>query len=203
LNTNIPLLKPVDFDFREIFIVNLSNGIDEYFDVVMKKYPHAILDVFEHTLDKSDPRIELLSNEYFRLSQEYKYLNFIEEVFSLNDKKCYIDIVFEKNSCLSFKRELCKLDEIDKYILLHQLISFSNANHKKNYLIDDVNLAKMFIRGMLREYWQYSLYFDKNPLILFGNYDLSLPIVCKNENDMKTYEKIANKHGLYFRYIER
>ncbi|MDR0579903.1 MAG: hypothetical protein LBG21_04805 [Campylobacteraceae bacterium] len=96
MNANIPILKPVNFDFREIFIVNSSNDIDEYLDIITKVYPNKILDIFEHILDKSDPQIELLNNEYFRLSQEYKYLNFAEEVFNLNDKKCYVNIIFEK-----------------------------------------------------------------------------------------------------------
>jgi hypothetical protein len=195
----IPILKKVNFNFQKKFFKTDFDNNDNFYEAAIKKYPNAILDVFDRCLDAENKEIELLSNEYFRLSQEYKYLNFIEKVFSLNDKKCYVDIVLEKSSYLSFKYIWCELDEIDKYILMHQIILLSNKNHKKNFLIDDVNLAKMFIRGMLREYWHYNLYFDKKPLLIMGNYDLSLPVICKCENDMKVYEKIANECGLYFR----
>ncbi|MDR1008488.1 MAG: hypothetical protein LBL65_08040 [Campylobacteraceae bacterium] len=194
----IPLLKPINIEYKKYFVPDFSDE-DDFYDIAIIKYPHKILDVFDCVLDRLDPRIELLSNEYFRLSQEYRYLGFIEEVFDLNGKKCYVDAIFNENSHLTFRRELCCFDEIDKFILLRQLTTFSNIGHKKDYLIDDVNLAKMFIRGMLRESWQYSLYFDKNPLLVMGNYDLSLPLIFKNEKDIKIYEKIASKYGLYVR----
>jgi hypothetical protein len=66
-------------------------------------------------------------------------------------------------------------------------------------MIDDIVLLKMFLKGILRETLSIDIYFAKKPLLLCNNYDLSLPIVFKNSDDIKMYEKIANKYNLYFR----
>jgi hypothetical protein len=66
-------------------------------------------------------------------------------------------------------------------------------------MIDDIVLLKMFLKGILRETLSTDIYFAKKPLLLCSNYDLSLPMVFKNSDDIQVYEKIANKYNLYFR----
>lgn len=48
-------------------------------DEVTSRKKSAILDVFKDTMQIGDPKLDLLSNEYFRLSQEKKYLSFLRE----------------------------------------------------------------------------------------------------------------------------
>ncbi len=67
------------------------------------------------------------------------------------------------------------------------------------YIITDSNLLKMFMKGILREIFQTTLYFSKISLLLFSNYDMSLPLVFKSSQDKIFYKKIAEKNSLYFR----
>jgi hypothetical protein len=193
----IPLLKITTIDYRKKFVSDFSDK-EDFFEIAIKKYPNKILDIFEHTLDETNPQIELLSNEYFRLSQEYKYLNFIEEVFNINNSKAYINLPLGSIKHNNIINIMQNMDAIDKNIFLHQVINFHSTKYE-NFVIDDVNLLKMFLKETLRENLRNDVYFNKKPLLLFSNYDLSLPIMFKNENDIKMYEKIANEHGLYFR----
>jgi len=196
----IPSLKIADVDYREAFILNSPLEKDDFLEAITKQYPNVILDVFEAVLDTKDERIELLSNEYFRLYQEDKYLSFAEEVFALNDNKCYINWTF--NATDSFEeyilRKISDFDAIDKRIFLHQVMQFCTSRCE-NFMIDDIVLLKMFLKGILRETLSIDIYFAKKPLLLCSNYDLSLPMVFKNSDDIKMYEKIANKYNLYFR----
>jgi hypothetical protein len=194
----IPTLKHTDLDFRKYYI-DSADDIDDYVEKAIALRPSAILDIFSRTLNADDAEIELLSDDYFRLSQEYKYLNFIEKVFELNEKKCYAKAFFSRKTCLSLLDIIHDLDRIDKYLLFHQTQSLNLNSGAEVYLADDVNLLKTFLRSMLRETWMHDLYFDKKPLLLCGGYDLSLPIVFNNNDDMRYYEKIANECGLFFR----
>ncbi|GHS89347.1 hypothetical protein FACS189487_09410 [Campylobacterota bacterium] len=214
----IPLLQKTDIDYRNYFVDSISDE-DDFFEMVEQKYPTIILDVFDHTLDAADPQIELLSNEYFRLCQEHKYLGFIEDVFAANGNQCYIEFVLDRNYEF-IASTLEGMDRIDKLLFLHQVINRDSiarlsqqfnvedkfcASHQKMgiseiYLIEDVNLLKMFLKGILREtFGCNSIYFHEKSLLLFSNYDLSIPIIIKNSDDTAMYKQIAHQHNLYFR----
>ncbi|MDR0467990.1 MAG: hypothetical protein LBG67_03980 [Campylobacteraceae bacterium] len=197
---DIPKLKTTKIDYAKNFVSNYTD-MENFFEEICGKFPGAILDVFDTTLDTKETRMSLLRDEYFRLSQEYKYLNFIEEVFSINDNMCFIKLDFRRYeaSCASRMFSVInRLDAIDKLIFINQELNLCNCADI-NFIIEDINLLKMFLKSMLREIMRVDLYFDKKPLLLFGNFDLSLPIAFKNSDDMAMYEKIANNHGLYFR----
>ena len=193
---NIPLLKVVQRDYKKLFINSIDE--DDFFENVSKKYTNTILDIFEDTLVDGSKELDYLESSYFRLINEDKYLNFCEDVFFENQEKCYVNIDFSKVDYTFLLETLSKMDLIDKHIYIHQEKEFQNTRYL-NFLITDVNLLKMFMKGILREILRVDLYFPHKPLILFSNYDLSLPLVFKDEKDKIYYQEIAKRNNLYFR----
>ncbi|ALS00170.1 hypothetical protein ATZ33_01890 [Enterococcus silesiacus] len=201
----IPMIQPINSDTVSIDsklwnLYTQSEDYNELFSTAKKMYIKVALDIFNKPMTNEDPRLNLLSNDYFKLNQETKFLCFIKKVFELNKEKCYIDLgTFENNQTLMefLINQEKHLDQIDKYILLNQ-IEILKTSKNTIYLIDDLNLLTMFFKGFLRECLWSSLYFNTVPLIIKTNYDISLPLVFQNEEDKKRYEKIANESGLFF-----
>lgn len=202
----IPELEKMDFSSSSFDneLYKLFFDSTDYHDVVveatrLKKI--SVLDVFNETMQIGDPRLDLLSNEYFRLSQENKYLSFFERVFEINDNEAYIDLGGEddKSKITKIMDRQCEgLDKIDRLIYVNQIDVLNNGDNYI-YKIGNINLLKLFIKGFLREKIWNSLYFNSHPMILISNYDLSLPIIIDNNKDKQLYEKIANENNLFFR----
>jgi hypothetical protein len=202
----IPELEKMDFSSSSFDneLYKLFFDSTDYHDVVveatrLKKI--SVLDVFNETMQIGDPRLDLLSNEYFRLSQENKYLSFFERVFEINDNEAYIDLGGEddKSKITKIMDRQCEgLDKIDRLIYVNQIDVLNNGDNYI-YKIGNINLLKLFIKGFLREKIWNSLYFNSHPMILISNYDLSLPIIIDNNKDKKLYEKIANENKLFLR----
>ena len=185
-------------------IVDDINGVEDSLVSAENKYGKLILDIFKDKLDVDDPRLELFSNDYFRLCQEEKYLRFIEKVFDMNDGKVYLDFAyFSDNSKLIqfLENKICKLDKIDSYILLNQ-INILKKNKSHMYFIDDLNILNLFIKGFLREILWCSLYFPKYPMIVSAGYDLGLPVIVKYEKDKNNYTNMAIESGLYLKEVK-
>ncbi|MGX7412799.1 hypothetical protein [Enterococcus caccae] len=201
----IPKIQPInsnavnnDSELWELYIQ--ADDYDELLIESEKKYEKVVLDVFNKPMVKEDPRLDLLSNNYFKLSQESKFLYFIKKVFELNRGKCYIDLgTFENNQdVIEFLISQEKyVDQIDKYIILNQIEILKNSK-EPIYLIDNLNVLNMFFKCFLRESLWSSLYFNTVPLIIKTNYDISVPLIFQNEEDKKVYEKIANESELFF-----
>jgi len=205
----IPELEKTDFSAssfdNEVYklFFNYTDYTDyiELVDEATRRKKMAILDVFNETMQIGDPRLDLLSNEYFRLSQENKYLSFFERVFEINDGEAYIDWGSEddKSKITKIMERQCEgLDKIDRLILENQVDILNNGNDYI-YKIKNINLLRVFIKGFLREKIWSSLYFNSHPMILVSGYDLSLPIIIDNDKDKKLYEKIANENNLFLR----
>ena len=197
MNT-IAKIKPTDILYRNEFdkVKNLNNN---FFDSVTKYYPNYILDIFENQLDENSEEIKLLNSDYFKLINEDKYLNFIVEVFRENSSICYVEIpAFKNYSDDLILRILDRIDLVDRYIILNQIDTISSTSNS-NFEIKDKNLLKMFFKCILREIMPIEFYFLDKPLIIFNNFDMSLPIVFKNKEDIEFYKKIAKRHSLFFR----
>lgn len=202
----IPELEKMDFSsssFDNEVYKSFFNTTDyvELVEEATGRKKSAILDVSNETMQIGDPRLNLLSNEYFRLSQENKYLSFFERVFEINGNEAYIDLGGEddKSKITKIMERQCEgLDKIDRLIYVNQ-IDIINDGNNYIYKIENINLLKLFIKGFLREKIWNSLYFNSHPLILVSGYDLSLPIIFDNDKDKKLYGKIANENNLFLR----
>lgn len=195
---NIPILKETNINYKKVFLISNKSLKENSFEELFTTYPSVILDIYSSSLDVNSPELLNLNSEYFRLSQEYKYLNFILDCFKKNSYKCITNINIFNIKYEDFIEYTNRLDQIDKYILLKQFNTMKNSKEDL-YLIEDINLLKMFMKGILREVFKGSLFFPQLPLIVFDNYDMSLPLVFKNIKDKKDYQEIAEKHSLYFR----
>ena len=191
----IPKLKVVKQDYRMQFSKKLD---EDYFDRVIKQYPNVILDIFHKALEEDSVELEKLESTYFRLENEKKYLDFIEEVFNENDNRCYVNIDFQNFDIPFILEQINSMDLIDKHLFLYQVEEFKEVRDT-HFIIEDINLLKIFMKGILRESLRVDLYFPKKSLLLFSNFDLSLPLVFKNNEDMEYYKLIAQKNDLYFR----
>ncbi len=195
LDETIVMLQTTEISLRKDFH-ELS---DNLFDNLIKKYPNRILDIYEVKLESDAEEIALFNSVYFKLNNEIKYLNLIENIFEENDNTCYIETTIFKNySEELLLRYINELDLIDKYLLLKQIDIFKRKLYTK-FCIDNINILKMFLKLMLREIIPLELYFKKKPIIIFSNYDLSLPILFKKNEDISFYEKLVRKHQLYLR----
>ena len=197
MNT-IVKIEPTKILYREKFdkVKNLNN---DFFDYVVEQYPSKILDMFEDTLKEDSEEIKLLDSQYFKLINEEKYLNFIVEVFEKNNSTCYVEIATFKNYNNDFLLKILnELDIVDKYILLKQIDVISSTLETR-YIVKDKFLLKMLFKCMLRELIPIEFYFLEKPLIVFNNFDMSIPLVFKNKEDIGFYKEIAEKHSLFFR----
>lgn len=202
----IPELEKMDFSSSSFDneVYKSFFNTEDYVELVKEATRHkksAILDVFNETMQIGDPRLNLLSNEYFRLSQENKYLSFFERVFEINGNEAYIDFAGEDDKrkiIESIDSDCQALDKIDRLIYMNQIDILNNGDNYI-YKINNINLLKLFIKGFLREKIWNSLYFNSHPLILVSGYDLSLPIIFDNNKDKNLYEKIANENNLFLR----
>jgi len=198
---NLPLLKIDNLDYKSIFIDTNNTylyNIEDFFNEVTHKYTYKILDIFNTKKSKESQDALNLSSEYFKLSQEEKYLNFIIDIFKRNKYRCYVEVNINFESYEDYLYFSSKLDQIDKHLLLINFLR--NYNRKGNvFLIDDSNLLKMFMKGMLREIFDSVLFFPESQMLIFSNFDLSLPIIIKNKGDENIYGEIARKYSLYLR----
>ena len=173
--------------------------LDDIFDEIVELYPNKILDMFPDKLEADSEEIKLLDSQYFKLANEEKYLNFIVEVFEKNGLVCYIEVpAFAHYDDEFFLRLLNELDSIDRYILLEQRDIILSLLETK-YIVKDKYLLKTLFKCVLRELMPVEFYFIDRPLIIFNNFDMSLPLVFKEEKDVEYYKNIAEKHSLFLR----
>ena len=197
----LPIFKESTLKCLEEYIdVDILNSIedDDYIDILKTNYPFATLDIFKAKLENNSLSLDKLSSEYFRLGEESKYISFISDIYLKNNNSCIIHTGMLNANMSNNIYVMSELDLIDKHIFLNLLIKLY-PNKSQYFVIDDIDLLRMIIRGILREYFQAELYFVVKPIIIFSNFDMSLPICCKKQEDYIFYEKLANKNDLFFR----
>lgn len=201
----IPRLIPIDSDEQNNHnaLWTMYSHVEDYEEIMehaRTTHYKVSLDVFSKVMAKDDSRLSLLSNDYFKLSQEKKFLDFIERSFKLNENECYIDLgtFGNGNEFLDFfTKQLSNCDRIDQIILLNQFDLLKEST-QAIYLITDSNLLKTFFKLFLRESLWNCLYFNKVPVLIKSNYDISIPLIFRNEQEKKTYEKLAKQSDLFF-----
>lgn len=76
-----------------------------------------------------------------------------------------------------------------------------NESNSHLFLIEDKEILSLFVKLSTRELL-FSIFHFINVLItIVGNFDLSFPIFCKGEDDLKEYLSIARENDLFFRNI--
>lgn len=192
----LALLKPIDK--IDVFQELLLDDFDEILEKMRTSYLHKSLSSFESVLNTNDKRIKLLEDAYYMRNEEYKFVNFILEIFEKNNNCCIIDThLFNLNYDYFLSYLSSGIDINYQCLLLHQYINFINTK-KKYFCIRDKNLLKLFVIFGLRENKinQFFL-FQNEKICIFNNYDHLLPIFYEDNNVFQKYYKISKKNDLY------
>jgi len=202
---NIPELKLID-DISVIksqvgkLFVDLSQT-DNYDDVLQEEYKYTgMLDLFSEVMKEDDPRLDLLIDDYFELSQEKKFLNFFKLVFELNENKCmiYLGENPDKASFVGYmKNMISNLDQIDRCIIYNQIDVFIKSEGSF-YMIEDLNLLNTFVKINLRMSGGILLYFDKLPILFEGGFDIHFLVTFEDEKIQEHYQRLASESDLHF-----
>jgi len=196
---DIPMMKVQDPDLIRRFgslgkiLPNVSEKLEELRDF----FESAVLDVFPNLLPENDPRLALLDCEYFRLSAEKHYREFVRRVFRENGGCCYWHTTeFKTAEMQSFLYKIKMMDRRDEMIYARQ---FELKEGHTLFRIEDAEILEFAVTGFLRELISGAIYFDRRPLMLIYNYDLSLPVLTESADDQAHYRELARACGLYFR----
>ncbi len=195
----IPIMKALDPKITEKFsaLGKILPKADESFDDIKDFFEYAILDIFPERLSQDDPRIKLLDCEYFRLSAERNYLEFAKQLFRENAGLCYWHTEeFKFAQMQSYLYKIKLMDRIDEMIYLRQ---FEISEGNVLFRIEDLEILEFAIKYFLRELIGGTLFFEKRPLMIIYNYDLSLPLLTETPEDKAHYKEIARSCRLYFR----
>lgn len=192
-------LKPIFEDELES-ILKLDIHI-ETIDNAYKKYNNAILDVFDHQLSIQEADISIGSFVDHNLRYEYRYLEFIKDIYKAND---YETIIIEANLSdlenLDILRILESLDYKDKLLFI-DIIRF-NENKSNIFSVDNMEILYLFIKLSTREILFSVFHFTKIQVTIVGGWDLSFSVFYNSKNDFNKYFNIAKKNELFFRNIE-
>ncbi|MDY5913568.1 MAG: hypothetical protein SPJ62_16520 [Inconstantimicrobium porci] len=126
---------------------------------------------------------------------ENEIINFLTEVFELNDCEAYVDLYLNNLDHEGEKNllNLCCAD--DKEIITKQM----KLNHDEPYYkVTNKSLIPFLARLNTREVFFVTFYFTKKPLTVWGNYNMSFPCFTENKEDLDFYRKIAKHYSLAY-----
>lgn len=125
---------------------------------------------------------------------EEKVIAFIEKCFELNgEKNSYVDFYYnaiDNDAKKRFEQLLCDKDRdfIDRFK--------NQCRNKGVYYKLSKESIPFITRLNLNEILFCTVYFTKNPMTLWGNYNKKFPVFYIEENTFKIYEIIAKNNKL-------
>ncbi|MGL5379987.1 hypothetical protein [Clostridium sp.] len=119
--------------------------------------------------------------------KERDIIDFFYNAFEKQDKFVIVDFYLGRLNDVEFNNLLDALDTIDKEILLKLRETLPKDNIY--FKIYSKELLSFFVKLCTRELFFITFYFIKNPLTIWGNYDLKFPIFYLKEEDYKVYIK--------------
>jgi len=190
----IPELVPID---SPKIIKKIAECNEDGYRCMSKfGYSGFLLDQFQEPLPKGDKLLELLDDEFYRLTRESDYLSFLNKMFVDNGSKVLYSQGMDFSNIEICVDKLERLDKVDRYIILNIHKYYTRS---ETYSIDDNVLFEFFIKGFLREALYGIMYFEKLGIFLSYGYDMVLPIYFKSNDVCLSYRKKARKFGLYIR----
>ena len=189
-------LKPTsENEIETILKINIHR---ETIDSAYEKYNNTILDVFDHQLSIKEADISIGSFVDHNLKYEHRYIQFIEDIYRVND---YEPVIIEVNlndlENLDILRILEGLDYKDKLLFI-DIVRF-NQSKSNTFSIENKELLNLFIKLSTREILFSVFHFTKIQITIVGAWDLSFPVFSYNKNDFKELLSIATKNELFFR----
>jgi hypothetical protein len=172
-------------------IINKFGRLDIHEEENSSRFITRILDRFNKQLNQYEA-FELIDFTNHNLKFEGKYIDFITKAFALNNNIVYISLEGTMTtSTRELKKKFFSKSDIDFYI---KSIFPLRSNVIK---LDDPKILELFIKLTTREVCLFNFFFDN--CVVVGNFDLSFPIYCLDNEIYYEYENIANQIGLYLR----
>ncbi|MED3877998.1 hypothetical protein [Priestia megaterium] len=169
---------------------------DIYFQdiqLIDKFFVKGALDRFNRILTEEEAE-ELLTNKYQNKLDEINYINYFHEIFELCGKQqVYVHCADIFHSSLASYKKILSMEEYRYILLLKQAI-------KGEFIrTDDSRVLEFLFRLSLDTNSFSTFFFPSISTVILGNYDMSLPIFCKDNQTMTRLENIAHISGLYIR----
>lgn len=169
---------------------------DIYFQdiqLIDKFFVKGALDRFNRILTEEEAE-ELLTNKYQNKLDEINYINYFHEIFELCGKQqVYVHCADIFHSSLASYKKILSMEEYRYILLLKQTI-------KGEFIrTDDSRVLEFLFRLSLDTNSFSNFFFPSISTVILGNYDMSLPIFCKDNQTMTRLENIAHISGLYIR----
>lgn len=181
------LLEPVsEKEFSSICTIKIHNILEG-----MNDYKYGILEV-------KDPVEEEKTFESYNLKYEDRFINFLEKVYDINkEESVMVDFYLKNIEADGILKMLDVLDYEDRLILINHLKYLKGENIY--FKISHKDLMPFITRLSTRELHFCTIYFNKIPLVVWGNYNLSFPIFCKEQQQLDFYRKVAEDYGIFMR----
>ncbi len=132
------------------------------------------------------------SNKY---ESEENFIRAIESFYEINDGNLIIDFYknrLNKDSITFIKSNL----DMEDNIVFDKFIDLVNENNNY-YKINDKKLIKLLTKLCTRELYFITFYFYKNPVTIWGNYNLKFPLFYEDNTNIKDYIDISKINNLY------
>ncbi len=167
-------LEPVNnLNFKNIINIKFNNILEGF-------------DNFKH-IELSHINNECENEDYF--------IKAFEEFYEINEGNLIIDFYKNKlndNSITFIKSNL----SIEDNILFDEVIQIVNDNDNY-YKINDKKYIKLFTKLCARELFFITFYFYKDPVTIWGNYNLKFPLFYNEYTNIGKYIEISRINKLY------
>ncbi|AWD68621.1 MULTISPECIES: hypothetical protein [Priestia] len=188
-------MKIVTLTENEISSLKQLYGDIHFNDITLidKFFVKGALDRFNRILSEEEAQ-QLLTNKYQNRLDETNYINCFNKIFELCAKQeVYVHCAdLFHNSVTSYKRILPR-KEYRYILLLKQVIKgeFIRTNDRR--------VLEFLFRLSLDTSSFSNFFFPSISTVIIGNYDMSIPVFCKDHQTITKLENIAHTSGLYIR----
>lgn len=161
----------------------------------------GVLDVFDHCLTEQEASELLTSFEEHNLEYEKNFIDFFQLVYRANNttQTIYVDVRFPFEDGSPYKKAVIKtiLKRLNdsETLIFRELLSYKSTLYK----INDFNTLAFVVMLSTRELCFSNFYFSNLEAVFLGNYDLSFPLYCKDNENFEKFKKFAHKAGLHIR----
>ncbi|MDV4151370.1 hypothetical protein R0131_11010 [Clostridium sp. AL.422] len=169
---NLEVISKIDFD--KIINIKFNNILDGF-----KKYSHIELSPINEE-DEED---------------ENKFIRTIERFYEINEGNLIVDFYKEKLNYESIKYIKSNLD-LEDNVCLDEILDFTNENDYF-YKVKNKKYLRLLTKLCTRELFFITFYFYKNPVTLWGNYNLKFPLFYDDSTNIIDYISISKINKLY------
>lgn len=125
---------------------------------------------------------------------ENKLIEFIQEIFELNDSEAYIDFYINKISPEDKTRLIELVPKADMKIL--ELHLKEPSNNGVFYSLKNKSLIPFLVRLNTREIFFTTFYFINRSITIWGNYNLKFPCFVDSKENLELYSNLSKSLNL-------